>query len=164
MTFNADAGAAARGAGEGPDLAAALVPTPTDSGRLPLRLDLFATLTAALDYAAEGDAGCNFYNLRGGLSAVLSYATLRARSQTLARRLAARFPRGARIALVAETSPEFLTTFFACQYAGLVPAPMPLPVNLGGKDGYLTQVRLMVDQGFPSRCAGREFSGRSDEF
>lgn len=145
MTFNADAGAAARGAGEGADLAAVLSPTPTDSGRLPLRLDLFATLTAALDYAAEGDAGCNFYNLRGGLSAVLSYATLRARSRALARRLAARFPRGARIALVAETSPEFLTTFFACQYAGLVPAPMPLPVNLGGKDGYLTQVRLMVE-------------------
>jgi len=110
-----------------------------------LRLEVFPTLTAALDYAAKGDAGCNFYNLRGALSSVLTYAALKSRAEALARRLSARFARGARIALVAETSPEFLTAFFACQYAGLIPAPMPLPVNLGGKDGYLTQVRLMVE-------------------
>jgi fatty-acyl-CoA synthase len=145
MTFNADAGASARGAAEGTAVATALAPTPTDSGRLPLKLDLFPTLTAALDYAAEGDAGCNFYNLRGGLSAVLSYSALKSRAGALARRLSARFERGSRIAIVAETSPEFITAFFACQYAGLVPAPMPLPVNLGGKEGYLTQVRLMVE-------------------
>ena len=144
MTFNADASVSTRAAAEGPE-PAALSPTPTLSPRLPIRLDLFATLTDALDYAAQGEAGYNFYNLRGGLSAVLSYAALSRRARSLAGKMAARFPRGARIALVAETSPEFLTAFFACQYAGLVPAPMPLPVNLGGKDGYLTQVRLMVD-------------------
>jgi fatty-acyl-CoA synthase len=145
MTFNADAGVPARGAAEECEHPARLAPTPTNSGRLPLRLEVFPTLTAALDYAAEGDAGCNFYNLRGALSSVLTYAALKSRAEALARRLSARFARGARIALVAETSPEFLTAFFACQYAGLIPAPMPLPVNLGGKDGYLTQVRLMVE-------------------
>ncbi len=125
-----------------------IAPTPTKSATLPLKLDLFATLTDALDYAAQGETGGNFFNLRGEVASTLSYAELRQQARALARRLASRFERGARIALVAETSPEFLITFFACQYAGLVPAPMPLPVNLGGKDGYLTQVRLMV--------AGRE--------
>jgi fatty-acyl-CoA synthase len=119
-------------------------PTPTTSPALPLKLALFSTLTDALDYAAQGVAGCNFFNLRGEIASTLSYAELRDSAKSLARRLTARFERGARIALVAETSPEFLIAFYACQYAGLVPAPMPLPVNLGGKDGYLTQVRLMV--------------------
>ncbi len=145
MTFNADNGVSAGGPFEGSEARFALSPTPTISAQLPIRLALFPTLTAALDFAAEGETGCNFYNLRGALSVRLPYSDLRARARLLARRLAARFERGARIALVAETSPEFLITFFACQYAGLVPAPMPLPVNLGGKEGYLTQVRLMVD-------------------
>ena len=118
--------------------------TPTTSVDLPLRLEAFATLTDALDYAARGETGCNFFNLRGEVYAAISYARLRAEAMALARKLTARFERGARLALVAETSPDFLTMFFACQYAGLIPAPMPLPVNLGGKDGYLTQVRLMV--------------------
>lgn len=121
-----------------------IAPTPTRSAQLPLKLELFATLTDALDFAAQGDTGCNFFNLRGEIASTMTYAALRDEARKLARRLAVRFERGARIALVAETSPEFLVTFFACQYAGLVPAPMPLPVNLGGKDGYLTQVRLMV--------------------
>ncbi len=144
MTFNADAGVSAKDGADLADRSLTLTPTPTDSGRLLLKLDLFPTLADALDYAAAGDAGFNFYNLRGGLSEVLSYADLRTRARALARKLAARFVRGSRLALVAETSPEFLVAFFACQYAGLVPAPMPLPVNLGGKEGYLTQVRLMV--------------------
>ena len=118
--------------------------TPSANAALRLRLDLFPTLTAALDFAAQGETGYNFYNLRGEPCAVLTYARLRESAAALARKLAARFRRGARIALVADTTPEFLTVFYACQYAGLIPAPMPLPVNLGGKDGYLTQVRLMV--------------------
>ena len=119
-------------------------PTPTVSADTPLKLELFATLTDALDYAATGETGCNFFNLRGEVQARLPYSMLRDEARKLARKLAARFERGARLAIVAETSPDFLIAFFACQYAGLVPAPMPLPVNLGGKDGYLTQVRLMV--------------------
>jgi len=148
MTFNADAGVSERGAADRTShseaLTPTLAPTPTTGSAHPLKLELFPTLTAALDYAAEGETGCNFYNLRGGISSVLTYADLRTRARGLARRLAARFERGQRLALVAETSPEFLIAFFACQYAGLVPAPMPLPVNLGGKEGYLAQVRLMV--------------------
>jgi len=119
-------------------------PTPSVNAALPLKLELFETLTDALDYAAQGETGCNFFNLRGEVQSRVPYSMLRDEARALARKLATRFERGARLALVAETSPEFLVTFFACQYAGLIPAPMPLPVNLGGKDGYLTQVRLMV--------------------
>ncbi len=120
-------------------------PTPTVSHGLPIRLDGFTTVTEALDYAARGVTGFNFFNLRGEVVSALPYARLRADAMALARKLAARFPRGSRLAVVAETSPEFATVFFACQYAGLLPAPMPMPVNLGGKDGYLLQIRRMIE-------------------
>ncbi|NWG71864.1 MAG: fatty acyl-AMP ligase [Parvularculaceae bacterium] len=120
-------------------------PTPTVNSQLQMKLDGFTTVTEALDYAAGGVTGFNFYNLRGEIVSALPYAKLRADATALARKLAARFARGSRIAVVAETSPEFITTFFACQYAGLLPAPMPMPVNLGGKDGYLLQIRRMIE-------------------
>jgi fatty-acyl-CoA synthase len=122
-----------------------LVPTPTVSRDLPLRLDGFRSVPEALDYAARGETGLNFYNLRGEVAATLPYCDLRERALSLARRLAGRFERGARIAIVAETGPDFFVAFFACQYAGLVPAPMPMPVNLGGKDGYIQQIRAMIE-------------------
>jgi len=121
-----------------------LRPTATSSANAPIRLVEFPVLTDALECAALGDAGYNFYNLRGELAEVLPYRTLVEEAKALARKLAGRFERGARVALVAETSPDFFRVFFACQYAGVVPAPIPLPVNLGGKDGYLTQVKLMA--------------------
>ena len=120
------------------------VATPTENKKLDHKVGGFATIVEALDYAARGETGYNFYDLRGELSCVLPYTELRDRARALADRLAARFERGARIAVIAETSPDFVTTFFACQYAGLVPAPMPMPVNLGGKEGYINQVRQMV--------------------
>lgn len=44
---------------------------------LPLRNADFATLVDALEYAAQGETGYNFYDGRGELFAVLSYAELR---------------------------------------------------------------------------------------
>lgn len=126
------------------DAAGAAVPTPTLNASSPLRLELRPTLTAALEHAAEGETGYNFYNLRGELVEALSYARIAREAMALSRRLAGRFERGARLAIVAETSADFLRTFYACQYAGIIPAPVPLPVNLGGKDGYLTQIRMMA--------------------
>ncbi len=118
--------------------------TPTFNESLEIRIGGFETLTKALDYAAQGETGYNFFNLRGEVTASLPYSELRVRAMDLANRLAARFERGDRLAIVAETSPEFIVTFFACQYAGLVPAPMPMPVNLGGKDGYILQIHQMI--------------------
>lgn len=120
------------------------VATPSSNNALDHKVGGFATIAEALDYAAKGETGYNFFDLRGEVSHVLSYADLRERAVALADRLAARFERGARIAVIAETSPEFVTVFYACQYAGLIPAPMPMPVNLGGKEGYINQVRQMV--------------------
>ena len=122
----------------------ALSPTPSRNEHLAFQSGGFATVIDALDYAAQGETGYNFFNLRGEVTARLPYADLRQRATALAERLAGRYERNARIAIVAETSPAFITAFFACQYAGLAPAPMPMPVNLGGKDGYIQQVRLMI--------------------
>ena len=121
-------------------------PTPTLTN-LPLRRADFANLAEALDYAAKGDTGVNFYKKNGQLKAVLSYAQLREEAQTLARRLLSLKPkRGARVALVAETHPYFLRFFFACQYAGLVPVPLPISVHLGGSAAFVAQLhRLLMD-------------------
>jgi enoyl-CoA hydratase/carnithine racemase len=63
------------------------VPTPTASG-IELRRAQFSTLTEALDYAARGLSGFNYYNGRGELTTVLPYSQMRARARALARRLA----------------------------------------------------------------------------
>ena len=121
-----------------------ILPTPTDNSGFEHQIGGFASLPEALDFAARGQTGYNFFNLRGEVSHSLSYAELRERARELANRLAGRFARGDRLAIVAETSPEFLITFFACQYAGVIPAPMPMPVNLGGKNGYINQIHQMI--------------------
>ena len=122
----------------------AILPTPTTNTALPLRVGHFRTIPEALDYAAQGETGYNFFDLRGGVKRALPYREVREKAVALANKLAAHFERGDRIAIVAETSPEFVITFFACQYAGLTPAPMPMPVNLGGKDGYINQIAQMI--------------------
>ena len=118
--------------------------TPTGNN-LPLRAADFPNLAAALDYAALGRTGSNFYTGRGELYAVLTYAELRDRALELARRLVGLgCERGARVAIIADTQPDFLRFFFACQYAGLVPVPLPIPLNLGGHKPYVEQIRAMV--------------------
>jgi fatty-acyl-CoA synthase len=98
-------------------------PTPTIHN-LPLRRADFANLAEALDYAALGETGANFYKKDGELETVLPFSQLREEALALAQRLLSLKPeRGARVALLAETRPDFLRFFFACQYAGLVPVP-----------------------------------------
>lgn len=125
------------------DLASPRVATPTQSG-LPRRFR-FATFTEALDYAAMGATGLNFYSDRMVLTHALSYADLRERALGLARRfhglgLAA----GDRVALVAETEADFVVAFAACQYGGMIPVPLPLPLAFGGHDAYVAQIRQMI--------------------
>lgn len=117
-------------------------PTPTASG-IPLRSANFATLTEALDYAATGRTGANFYNGRGELTIALGYSDLRTRALDLARRLS-RFPRGSRVALVAHTHVDFHVMFFACQYAALVPVPLPAAMHLGGRSAFIRHLRQLV--------------------
>ena len=119
-------------------------PTVTDH-QLPLRPGDFSCLTEALDYAAQGRTGMNFYDSRGKLYAAVSYSSLREQSMKLARRLLAlSLPRMSRVAVIAETNPDFLRFFFACQYAGLVPVPLPVSVNLGNHRAYVDHLRRML--------------------
>ncbi len=118
--------------------------TPT-TNNLSLRAGDFSTLPEALDYAAQGQTGYNFYDGRGKLNAVLPYANLREDAQALARRLCSLgLERGARMALVADTHPDFLRFFFACQYAGLVPVPLPASIHMGGRESYINQLRRLL--------------------
>lgn len=120
------------------------LPTPTKNS-LPLRRADFATLADALDYAAKGETGSNFYSGKGKFSTVLPYKTLRLQAILLAKRLLSLpLERGARVAVVAETNPDFLRFFFACQYAGLVPVALPAVVNIGGHEAYVNQLRGLL--------------------
>jgi len=100
----------------------------------------FSTMAEALDYAATGNTGLNFYAADASLIAAVPYRKLREEALTLAGRLAAVFPRLARIGLVAETSKDFMIAFMACQYAGLVPAPLTLPAAFGRRELYQMQL------------------------
>lgn len=106
----------------------------------------FATLSEALDYAAQGETGANFYSGRGDLYEVISYAELRNDAMSLARKmLALGLEVGDRVAMVAETNADFLRFFYACQYGRLVPVALPAPVNLGGHIAYETQLRNLLE-------------------
>ena len=106
----------------------------------------FTGLADALDYAAQGQTGYNFYGGSGELEAVLPYAQLRQQALTTARRLAhLGLPRHARVAIIADTHPLFHRFFFACQYAGLIPVPMPAALQMGGGDAYVGQIQRMME-------------------
>lgn len=133
-------------------------PTPTASGVALLSAD-FLTLADALDYAATGDSGFNYYDGRGALIAVLPYRELRERALEMAWHLAP-LGRGQRVALVAHTHPDFAVMFYACQYAGLVPVPLPAAVHLGGREAYSRHLRqLMSDCRAVAAFAPLEFMG-----
>ncbi len=133
-----------------------MTPTPTAPER-PFHLDGFATLTEALDFAAKGPTGVNIYGLRGELIAPIPYADLRARAQALATRLmAAGLKPLDRVGLVAETDADFVVAFFACQYARLTPAPLPLPAPLGGREAYVEQITRMLTSAQAAAVFGSE--------
>jgi fatty-acyl-CoA synthase len=130
-------------------------PTPTDNASLKKLYAEFDTLTAALDYAAKGTTGFNFYSGRGALDTVLPFRDLREGAISHALRLsAAGLKPGDRIALLAATSPEFLRIFFACQYAGVIPVPMPLPTAFGRREGYVEQIGNQLKSAAPRMVFG----------
>ncbi|MEM1398007.1 MAG: AMP-binding protein, partial [Pseudomonadota bacterium] len=105
----------------------------------------FETLCEALDYAAKGVTGLNFYSVRGELDYVLTYAELRERAIDMAARLTTETEPGELIGLVAETSPDFAVMFFACQYAGVLPVPISVPATLGSNEFYKDQLRRICE-------------------
>jgi len=123
---------------------AGLSRTPRSSMALPQQLGGFPTIADGLDYAARGATGFNFYGGRGALAEVLPYAELRKRALSTARKLLSLgLKRGDRVAVVAETGSDFMAVFFGCQYAGLVPCPVPYSMYIGGRDAYVERVAGM---------------------
>jgi len=123
-----------------------LTPTIRANKNLPHNLGNFATLLEGLEYAARGETGFNFYSPRGALQNVVPFKDLRDRAvETAARLKSMNLQRGDRVAIVAVTSPDFLVAFFACQYVGLIPCPMPCSMNIGGKEAYIMRLKGMMD-------------------
>jgi fatty-acyl-CoA synthase len=124
---------------------APMKPLPTRNSQLALRRADFRSLAEMLDYAAKGETGITFYNVRGEILSTLPWRDIQARAQVAARRLiGAGFARGERLLITADTWPGFFDTFFGAQYAGLLPVPVSIPVGIGGKDAYLDQLRRQL--------------------
>jgi len=122
-------------------------PTLTTTDNFEIRMADFKTLSDALDYAAQSECGLNFYDSRAALTHVLTYSDLRKKAKNLAKHLLSHpnIYRGDRISIVAEMSPEFVTLFFACQYAGLFAVPLPAVSGLGSRDGYESQLTRIIE-------------------
>jgi fatty-acyl-CoA synthase len=112
---------------------------------IPRRLADFGTIGEALDYAAKGRRGLNFHDARGTLALAYTYAELREDALAHAHRFVALgIKPGDRIALVAETGPDFAACFFGAVYAGAWPVPLPLPTSFGGREAYVDQLAIQL--------------------
>jgi fatty-acyl-CoA synthase len=99
-----------------------------------------------MDYAAQGDTGSNFYTGRGAIYASISYRDLKDQAMELGRKLLGLgLNKGDRVALVAETNPEFIKFFYACQYSGLIPVALPASVKIGAHSTYVTQLQRLLE-------------------
>lgn len=127
-----------------------LVPTPNDCALPRIRAE-FATFNDAVDYAARSEKGLNFHDMRGELERVYPFRELREDALAMARRLiAAGIGKGDRVALIAETGPDFAALFCACTYVGAWPVPLPLPTSFGGKESYIDQLSVQLDSSDPA--------------
>ena len=128
----------------------AISPTPT-ADSLERRFSDFETLGEALDYAAQGVRGLNFHDMRGQLARSYPFSELRKDALDMAYRLISHGVKPEdRIALIAETGPDFAALFFGCIYAGAWPVPLPLPTSFGGKESYIDQISVQLQSCDPS--------------
>jgi fatty-acyl-CoA synthase len=121
------------------------------------RLADFPTLVEALDYAALGQTGMNYYDRHCHLSAAVQYEALRRNAVATAKRLLGlKLKKGDRVALIADTDPSFVEAFFACQYAGLIAVPLLVPSNLGSHRSYVEKLRGLLANCAPAAVLGLE--------
>ncbi len=126
-----------------------LTPTPNDCPLPRIRAD-FATFNDAIDYAAKSAKGLNFHDMRGTLERVYTFSEMRKDALEMAYRLIdAGVKKGDRIALIAETGPDFAALFCACTYSGAWPVPLPLPTTFGGKESYIDQLAVQLQSSDP---------------
>lgn len=115
-------------------------------GALRHRASDFSTLLEALEYAALGDEGVNFYDGKGELTRGLSYRALQDEARGCAHALlASGLKPGSRVAIMAETDPVFPIAFFACQYAGLIPVALPASVQVGAREHYIEHLTTLLE-------------------
>ena len=128
---------------------AEISPTPNDCD-LPRRRSDFATFNEAIDYAARSAKGLNFHDMRGTLECSYPYVQMREDAIQGAYRLVAMgIEKEDRVAIVAETSPEFAALFCACTLMGAWPVPLPLPTTFGGKESYIDQLSVQLQSSDP---------------
>ncbi len=128
----------------------AISPTPTTDS-LERRFSDFETLGEALDYAAQGVRGLNFHDMRGQLARSYPFSELRSDALDMAYRLISHGVKPEdRIALIADTGPDFAALFFGCIYVGAWPVPLPLPTSFGGKESYIDQISVQLQSCDPS--------------
>lgn len=119
-------------------------PTPTLS-EIALRRGGFVSIADALDYAARGKTGTNFYSSKGVLTHASSYKELQQQSLSVAAQLLDMgVEPGEFVGIIAETTQSFQHAFYACQYIGLIPVPISFNRYIGGHSAYLARVGRIV--------------------
>ena len=102
-------------------------------------------LHVLLARAAQTEQGISFLD-RAGRANARSYAALHAGARAVAEVLrAAGVRRGARVALVLPTGPDFVHALFATQMLGAVAVPLYPPVRLAQIDEYLARTQAMLE-------------------
>ena len=97
-------------------------PTPSLHSGIVTRHATCGTIADALDYAARGPAGLNFYPGRSTLVEALPDRALRQQAIALARRMLGAAPQpGCWVGPIAESDGDFPRAFVACLYASIVP-------------------------------------------
>lgn len=114
-----------------------------------LRRGDFDTLLQALEHAARGKSGLNFYNSTGTLEQTISYSDLHSKALRVSQQLLAyNLKPNDRVSIIASMTPDFVIAFFACQYAGLIPVPLPLTTSAHNTAFYMERIaRLLVSSG-----------------
>ena len=80
------------------------------------------------------------------IQAGIPYRELRLNALALGKKLLALgLHKGDRVALVAETNPDFIRFFYACQYAGLIPVALPASVKIGAHCAYVSQLQRLLE-------------------
>lgn len=126
-----------------------LQPTPNDCP-LPRRRSDFSTFSEAIDYAAQSKKGLNFHDMRGNLERPYPFSEMREDALKMARQLTFYgIGKKDRVALIAETGPDFAAMFCACIYVGAWPVPLPLPTSFGGKESYIDQLTVQLNSSDP---------------
>lgn len=103
------------------------------------------TLLDALAAAARGTSRITLRGAGGRVVAASDWAAIAEDTRRLAQRLlSAGLSAGARMGLVAETDLAFVRLFLACQMAGLVPVPLPLPGAFGDRDAHADKLARLL--------------------